>query len=193
MDITGIILCGGKSSRMGGDKAMIDFQGKRMVEHVLENIKPICKEILISANDEKFDEFGHPVVPDQWLDFGPAAGIQSSLEKSGTELNLIISCDLPLASTEMLQYLYQFSEFAEITVPRVDTHLQPLCGYYKTGIRNRFRQYLLSGEKSPQFLIQNFNLRIITSEMMPGFNMQLELKNFNEPRDIQYFIENNKE
>ncbi len=183
-DITGIVLCGGKSVRMGKDKAMIEIMGKPMVEHVIDHIKPICSRILISTNDDTYKYLGHQIVPDEWLDLGPAAGILSGLYRSETFQNLVISCDLPMASTSLAEKLFEYSHDSEITIPRINTHMQPLFGYYDVVIRDRFKEFLMSGEKSMQFIIQYFNLRIITQEMLPGINLERELYNINSPDDL---------
>ena len=185
--ITGIVLCGGKSTRMGSDKGMVDIMGKPMIEHVITHIEPLCKRILISTNLENYKYLGYEVVNDQWHDFGPAAGILSCLYVSTTDMNLVISCDLPMATTQFLQKLYGYSLDAEITVPRINTHFQPLCGFYRSKIRDQFKEYLLNGEKSMQFIIQYFNFRLIGQEMIPGINLEKELLNFNSPEDIESY------
>jgi molybdopterin-guanine dinucleotide biosynthesis protein A len=183
--ITAIVLCGGKSTRMGTDKGMIDIMGRPMVEHVIDHVKPLCYRILISTNLENYKYLGYEVIEDEWKEFGPAAGILSCLNVSETSNNLIISCDLPMATTTLLEKLYAYSVDADITVPRINTHFQPLCGFYRVHIREQFKDYLLSGEKSMQFIIQYFNFRLISQEMVPGINLEKELQNFNSPEDLE--------
>ncbi len=183
-DITGIVLCGGKSLRMGQDKGLIEIMGKPMIEHVIAHIKPLCHRIMISTNNDDYKYLGYEVIHDEWNDSGPAAGILSCLYKSENFQNLVISCDLPMASTSFLERLYEYSHDSEITIPRVNTHMQPLCGYYDIVIRDRFKEYLTSGEKSMQFIVQYFNLRIISAEHLVGINLEKELMNFNTPEDL---------
>jgi len=184
-EITAIILCGGKSTRMGTDKGMINIMGRPMVEHVINHVKPLCERILISTNLGNYKYLGHQVIEDQWQDFGPAAGILSCLNVSETDNNLVISCDLPMATTPLLEKLHGYSFDADITVPRINTHFQPLCGFYRTHIQDQFKEYLLSGEKSMQFIIQYFNFRVVSQEMVPGINLEKELQNFNCPEDLE--------
>ena len=184
-EITAIILCGGKSTRMGTDKGMINIMGRPMVEHVIDHVKPLCDRILISTNLENYKYLGHEVIEDQWQDFGPAAGILSCLNVSETDNNLVISCDLPMATTSLLEKLHGYSFDADITVPRINTHFQPLCGFYRTHIQDQFKDYLFSGEKSMQFIIQYFNFRVVSQEMVTGINLEKELQNFNCPEDIE--------
>lgn len=183
--ITAIVLCGGNSTRMGTDKGMINIMGRPMVEHVINHAKPLCSRILISTNFENYKYLGYEVVEDQWPDSGPAAGILSSLLVSETAMNLVISCDLPMATTALFEKMYGYSHDSDITVPRINTHFQPLCGYYRTNIRERFKEFLLSGEKSMQFMIQFFNFRLISQEMVPGIDLEKELLNFNTPEDLE--------
>ncbi len=184
-EITAIILCGGKSIRMGTDKGMIRIMGRPMVEHVIDHVKPLCSRILISTNLENYKYLGYEVIEDQWENFGPAAGVLSCLNVSKTANNLIISCDLPMATTLLLEKLHGYSIDADITVPRINTHFQPLCGFYRTNIRDQFKDYLLSGERSMQFIIQYFNFRLVSQEMVPGINLEKELQNFNCPEDLE--------
>lgn len=184
-ELTAIVLCGGKSTRMGTDKGMVQIMGRTMVEHVIAHVRPLCNRILISTNFDVYKYLGYEVIKDQWQDFGPAAGILSCLYASDTESNLVISCDLPMATTSLFEKLYGYSVDADITVPRINTHFQPLCGYYRTNIRDQFKDFLLSGEKSMQFIIQYFNFRLISQEMVPGINLEKELQNFNSPEDLE--------
>jgi molybdenum cofactor guanylyltransferase len=80
MQITGIILAGGQSSRMGTDKAMLQIDGKTLMERAIEICKPICHEILISSNNPKHENFGFTVIPDEIKNCGPMGGIYSCLK-----------------------------------------------------------------------------------------------------------------
>jgi len=159
--------------------------GRPMVEHVIAHIQPLCNRILISTNFENYKYLGYEVIEDQWKDFGPAAGVLSCMYASETETNLVISCDLPMATTSLFEKLYGYSIDADITIPRIHTHFQPLCGFYRTQIRDPFKDYLLNVEKSMQFIIQYFNFRLISQEMVPGINLEKELLNFNSPEDLE--------
>ena len=91
MKITGIILAGGLSSRMGRDKALIQLDKHKMIKKVITLIRPFCNELLISANKNIYHEFGYEVIKDKHKRIGPLGGIISCLNKSNTELNLIIN------------------------------------------------------------------------------------------------------
>ena len=90
MQITGIILSGGQSTRMGTDKALLQINEKTLLENAIEICKPVCKEILISSNNPEHEKFGYKIIPDEIKNCGPLGGIYTCLKNSNTEWDL---CD----------------------------------------------------------------------------------------------------
>lgn len=130
--ITGIVLSGGRSRRMGTDKSMMKLKGKALIEYSIEALKPLCNKVVISSNNLIHDFTGCEVWPDELPDQAPIVGIFSCLKRSETEINIILSCDMPLMNTRMLQYLFENSANHDITVPIYDDgFIEPLCGVYK--------------------------------------------------------------
>ena len=99
------ILCGGKSSRMQSEKGLMLFQGKPFIEYIIEAALPISSEIQLVTNTANYDYLPYQKIKDIELDKGPIGGIYSALVHSESELNLILSCDIPLISTELLTAL----------------------------------------------------------------------------------------
>ncbi len=134
--LTGIILAGGKSTRMGKDKGMALLNGKPLVAYAIETLKAICDNIIISANSSDYKQFGYPVQADLFPNCGPIGGIYSGLMCSKTDRNLVLSCDIPLVSKELLTYIIDHSDKNKICVPVHDKeYLEPLCACYpKTSI-----------------------------------------------------------
>lgn len=184
MKITGIILSGGMSRRMGTDKAFVRIEGKPMIQHVIDHVEPLCDQILISANQKRYESLGFPVVYDVILDSGPAGGIVSCLSESSNEKNLVISCDLPFASTEFLKELLALSENYEITVPEIGPVLQPLCGIYERRICKKMTYILQNGERAMRNVLNAFRLRRIGQKDLPAFDFYKELENINEKKDL---------
>lgn len=100
MQITAVILAGGRGMRMGGiDKGLADIQGRPMVAHVLERIQSQVARVIMNANRnlQRYQQFGVPVVTDANNRFdGPLAGFQAGLANAGTEWILTVPCDSPL-------------------------------------------------------------------------------------------------
>jgi len=184
MHVTGIILSGGKSKRMGQDKGLIPIQGKPMIQHVIDHISPVCSTILISANQKVYETFGFPVIPDTLFKAGPVAGILSCLSQSTTEKNLVISCDLPFASTRLISYLVDQSKGFDITLPVIEGFLQPLCAVYSKSVLEGILKEVSAGEYSLQRIVRTFNLNIVEENQIQDLDLVYELRNMNAPDDL---------
>ena len=129
--LTVFILCGGKSSRMQSEKGLVLFQGKPFIEHIIQAILPISDQIKLITATKEYDYLPYQKIPDIILDKGPLGGIYTALTNSETEFNLILSCDIPLISTELLSELIsKHNNEAEVTVFASESRLHPLIGIY---------------------------------------------------------------
>lgn len=132
-DATAFILAGGKSTRMGTDKAFVEFNGRTLLARALDLARSVPLEVRVVGSREKFAHFA-PVVEDVFPDRGPLGGIHAALRASSTELNLMLAVDTPFVSSAFLQYLINHARSAPgatVVVPRSEGHLQPLCAIYR--------------------------------------------------------------
>ncbi|NOZ36101.1 MAG: molybdenum cofactor guanylyltransferase [Chlorobi bacterium] len=182
-DITGIILAGGKSSRMGKDKALLKIRNKTLTEILYETLSFFCSEIIISTNNPKVKISGALSVRDEISNIGPAGGIISSLNKSTNEKNFIISVDTPFVSYELLQYLKDNSEpELDITILSEKGILQPLIGIYKKNVAKTFLNESEKGNYKVRNIIKLLNSKIIDISNLNFYNNCL-LKNINKSAD----------
>src|SRR5690606_11872103 len=93
--------------RMQSEKGLVLFQGKPFIEHIIAAVLPISKEIQLVTNTSAYDYLSYKKIKDIELDKGPIGGIYSALVHSESEINLILSCDVPLISTELLLELIE--------------------------------------------------------------------------------------
>jgi molybdopterin-guanine dinucleotide biosynthesis protein A len=130
--LAAFILAGGKSSRMGRDKAFLELAGTSLLERALELARGMSDQVAIVGDGKKFQPFG-TVVVDRYSERGPLAGIHAALASSDRELNLILAVDLPFVVPEFLKYLVSEAEASPVmvTVPRADGGFQPLCAVYR--------------------------------------------------------------
>lgn len=109
MQVTAIILAGGRGTRMGGaDKGLVTYQGTRMIDHVLTRIRPQVDKIILNANRNLniYQTLGHPVFTDASPHFdGPLAGMQAGLRHAETEWIVSVPCDSPLLPPDLVQRL----------------------------------------------------------------------------------------
>lgn len=130
-DITGIILAGGKSKRMGFNKAFLKVREQYIIEIISTLMKELFERVILITNEPELYKFlGLELFEDVYAGNGPLGGIHSGLIHSNTEKNLIISCDIPLITREIIQYIVEYPTKKDIVVPYADCHVQQLCGVY---------------------------------------------------------------
>ena len=130
-DVAALILAGGKSTRMGTDKAFVTLGGQTLLERALNLARSVSTDVRIVGSAEKFARFA-PVVEDIFHDCGPLAGIHAGLRGSSAELNLVMAVDVPFVAPEFLRYLMTRARnsTAVAIVPR-PCAWQPLCAIYR--------------------------------------------------------------
>ena len=116
MICTGIVLAGGRSSRFGSNKAIYDFQGKTMLKHSIDLLQPFCNKIIISGNKEEYYLYNYPCIPDKYGEIGPIGGIVSCLEESKSENNIVVTCDMPLITEDLIARLLMNHQNGKITI-----------------------------------------------------------------------------
>lgn len=129
-NITGIILSGGKSSRMGSEKGLVQLKGKALIEYSVTLLETICDEILISANTAGYEYLGYKIIPDIHSDCGPIGGLYSCLKESKNDYCFVVPCDVPYLVPEIFELLLQNVEENNAVVPMIDGKIEPLCGIY---------------------------------------------------------------
>ncbi|MDP5157651.1 MAG: molybdenum cofactor guanylyltransferase [Flaviramulus sp.] len=161
-DITGIILAGGKSSRMGTDKGFLKLNDKLFIEHSIDALKALVSEIIIISNSNDYDVFGYKRINDKVENSGPLAGIYTGLIHSETEYNLVLSCDIPLIKTELLKLLIEADEEKyDIIQFESNGKMTPLIALYKKNCTNTFYNLLNSGERRLQYAINQCEFKRI--------------------------------
>src|SRR4030095_5655209 len=134
-DITAVILAGGKSSRMGTDKGMMNFRGKEMISYVIDAVQPLTYRLFIVANTSEYMKFGFPVYQDLFKECGPIGGIFTALTSSTTTWNLIVACDMPFINSDILMPLINARNGFDLIMPRHKGQPEPMCAMYnKSGL-----------------------------------------------------------
>lgn len=184
-EVTGIVLAGGVSSRMGTDKGLCMLKGKTLVSYAIEALLPLCDTILISSNNIiDYQNFGYQVIVDEYKGIGPIGGIYSSLKKSPSKHNLIISCDTPFLNTSLLSYILENSDNYEIVAPEHSkSFIEPLAAYYSSDIVNQLEISI----KNKDYKLMNFFNKVkfkkINISSIQGFSNRLFI-NLNTPDDL---------
>jgi molybdopterin-guanine dinucleotide biosynthesis protein A len=132
LDITGFVLAGGKSTRMGRDKAVLQLEGRTLLDLALSTLRQVCKQVMVLAPRELYANFGAEVVEDIFPGCGPLGGIHAALSRTRTEFNLIIAVDTPFLSADFLGFMAEraMASGAVVTTPEIAGYRQPLCSVY---------------------------------------------------------------
>jgi len=200
-DITAIILSGGKSSRMGTNKSLLRIRDKTVIERMHDLLQSMFKDVILITNEpDDYNFLDIPIYEDFFRHRGPLAGIHSGLKHSKTNINFIISCDLPLMTKEMINYLIEYKTNKLITVAKADGFIQQLAGEYskeclspsekilKEAINNENRDAVQKKRKCDVLsLIDIVGAEIISAESLPFYNEDLYF-NMNKTEDYELLL-----
>jgi len=116
--VSGVILAGGKSRRMGRDKAFIEFGGKPIIARVIERIQPLCAELIIVANDRAaYQSFDARIVSDVYPGKGSLGGLYTGLHTARADFVLAVACDMPFLNRELLRFMISLAADFDVTIP----------------------------------------------------------------------------
>jgi len=138
------VLVGGRSSRMGADKARADSGGRAMALRVADKAAGVCGSVSLVGDPAIYSDMGLPVIADRFPGQGPLAGIEAALAASASDSNLIIACDMPAIDENLLEEL--FTADADCVMPRHDDgKVEPLCAVYRRRCHPSIREALEAG------------------------------------------------
>jgi molybdopterin-guanine dinucleotide biosynthesis protein A len=187
-DVSAFILAGGKSTRMGTDKAFVEYEGRTLLARALDLARSVASGVWIVGSKEKFAGFA-PVVEDVFRDCGPLGGIHAALLGSSIELNLMLAVDTPFVSRAFLKYLItqaQRAPDAVVIVPRSDGRRQPLCAIYCREFAAVAERALQARQNRIDRLFDEVQTRVIEQEELEGAGFSSALfRNLNTPEELE--------
>jgi molybdenum cofactor guanylyltransferase len=184
--LCGLVLAGGRSSRMGKEKALIDFEGQPLVLRVADRVARVAEPVLLATGyPGRLGPVGYREVADVTAECGPLGGLVAGLEASPHELVAVVAVDMPFASPELLRFLASLRQGEEAVVPRGATGLEPLHAVYSTSALPAMRNALAEGRYGLRQLLSDLRLREVgasewsRSTIDPRFAF-----NINRPEDL---------
>jgi molybdopterin-guanine dinucleotide biosynthesis protein A len=179
-DLSGFVLVGGNSSRMGRDKALLPIGSVPMAAYIASVVKQIATSVFLVGRPEIYSSLGFPVLPDRYPGFGPVGAIATALSATTSQWNIVLACDLPGVTNDVLLTIYSEavasgSVCAYAAGP--DRREQPLCGVYHRSALSAFERAVREGEH---------RLTQVTSRLRPHvlhLNDFETLRNVNTPED----------
>lgn len=192
MQATGIILAGGKSSRMGTNKALLKINGVTTVERIVMELKKIVDEIIIVTNSfEDYAFLNLPMVEDHWKGMGPLAGIHAGLTASKTEKNIVVACDMPFISYQFGKLLLQNLAHYQAAVPEIAGQLHPLFAAYRKEVKGEVERAIQENQLKIRAILQHIHVKIVKDDEFENLGIKLDetfFYNMNHPNEYENAI-----
>ena len=155
------ILTGGKSSRMGEDKAFLKLRGETLLDIARQLAVKVCDTVMLVGDRARF---GPDAIEDIFPDSGPLGGIHAALSKTSADLNLVLAVDTPFLDARFLSWMLEqaASSNAVVTFPKLATGYQPLCAVYRKSFKDLAEEALKNGRFKIDPLYDKVSTRPIT-------------------------------
>lgn len=186
--VSGFVLAGGASRRMGRNKANLVLEGKTMLERQIGLLRAVCRTAVVVGPPDSFPGLDVPVYADEVPSRGPLGGICSGLMHTRSEYNLFLSCDMPYLQARFLGWLIEqaIEHQADATVPRARDGRHPLCAVFRRRALAAIRYRLASGQDKVRGLFPKVSSRVLpwTEIARAGFSARF-FGNVNTPEDYE--------
>lgn len=178
--VTGLVLAGGKSARMGTDKAVLRLQGERLVDRAVRVLQGCCAEVLVASGDgARLAGLPVPQIADAMPEAGPLGGLVAGLETAAHDLVAVIAVDMPGADAGVLRRLAGRWDGQAAVVPRTAGRLQPLHAVWAKAAAPDLRALLDHGERSVTAAAERLGALIVDADAWGPF-----ARNVNRPEDL---------
>jgi molybdopterin-guanine dinucleotide biosynthesis protein A len=134
----GFVLVGGRSLRMGRDKALLSLNGSTLIQHIASQVLQSAGSATLVGSPERYEGLGYPAIADRMQGRGPLGGVYTALSVSQMDWNLIVACDMPAVTADFFKDLLSAAEAtgADCLVPETAAGLEPLCAVYHRRCRD---------------------------------------------------------
>lgn len=182
--LNGLVLAGGKSTRMGTDKGLLNYHGKPQRSYLFETLQETCEQTFISCRPEQASEIqkDFPILPDSFMGLGPFGAILSAFRKFPNHAWLVVACDLPLLDKKSLQFLIENRNASKIATafhnPATDFP-EPLITIWEPSAYPVLFQFLAQGYSCPRKVLINSEIEVL------GIENSDVLMNVNKPEEME--------
>ena len=183
--VTTIVLCGGRSRRLGRDKALEEVGGKGLIERVIERLAPLGAEIVLVTSERSrhlFSHLGLEIVTDDFPGRGPLGGIYSGLKASPGTHSLVVACDMPFLNSDLLGRLVELAPGHDVVIPRLEGKVEPLHAVYSRALLVPIEEMVREGALKISDLLDRVKVRYVEAaecrrldpELLSFFNVNSE-------------------
>jgi molybdopterin-guanine dinucleotide biosynthesis protein A len=185
--LAGLVLAGGRSSRMGRDKALVDFDGQPLLRRVAERLALVAAPVLLAPGTPgRLGKVGYREVEDAVAGCGPLGGLVAGLEASPHELTAVVAGDMPYISAELLNLLAALRQGEDVIVPVGPTGLEPLHAVYATSALPKMREALAAGRLGLRQLLGELRVREVPPTEWSASDVDARFAfSVNSPEDLE--------
>jgi molybdenum cofactor guanylyltransferase len=187
VDVTAVVLAGGKSSRMGRPKSLLVFDGEPLILHIVRALKRMFAEtVIVAAPEQELPDLAAILVRDEVAYQGPVGGIYYGLKAASGNFCFVTSCDVPFLNLALISHLTSQMLNHDVVVPHWENRFQPLHAAYRTSVLPLLKEQLDRGELRPVYLFDKVRTRKIGEDEIRRFDPEgLSFFNMNTPDDYE--------
>lgn len=186
-DVTGLVLAGGASQRMGRDKAFLELDGQPLIQIVLERMLDVCSEVLIVSGDvAPYAGLGVPVVQDRFPDVGVLGGLHAGLRAASADLSLAVGCDMPFLNPDLLRAFAAWAAGVDVALLRRGENVEPLHAAYRRTCLPAMEAAIRAGKRRIISFFPWVRVRCVTEDQVRPLDPHLtSFRNVNTPQEWQ--------
>ena len=187
MTMTSIVLAGGKSMRLGRDKALEEIGGRSLIKRIIERLSLLGNEIIVvTSSSHQLPDLGVKMVFDSYPGKGNLIGIYSGLKEAKSSHSLVVGCDMPFLNVALLRHIMALSTAYDVVIPRVDDELEPLHAIYSKKCLPHIEATLDEGKRRIVDFFPSVCVRYVDSADIDRFDPQhLSFFNINSEVDLE--------
>ena len=178
-EMPAVLFAGGKSSRMGKDKALLPFAGYlTLSEFQYSRLNKLFKEVYLLAKEDKFN-FEVPVITDNYAQSSPLVGLVSMFESLNADEVFVLSVDAPFVDEKVIEALLAYNKRGDAVIAKSPNGVEPLCGVYRRSILPLAKKHLEVGDHRLNDLLKEADTRFIAFQETTAFI------NLNHPHEYE--------
>ena len=186
-DVTGIILAGGKSSRYGKNKALVEVHGIPLIERAVHTMGSIFHRVIIITNTpDEYSYLNLPMYQDIIKGLGPLGGVYTGLKMIPDNAGFFVACDMPFLNRELIRHIVEIRTDFDVVVPRISGKIEALHGIYTEKCRDKIKKLINSGTYQIFRFFPDVSVRYVEDNEVMKFDPDLRsFFNINRPDDMK--------
>ncbi|WP_099158306.1 molybdenum cofactor guanylyltransferase [Virgibacillus ndiopensis] len=163
MNSCGVILSGGKSSRMGKTKSLLPLHNKSVIEHIALELSKFVDDLVVATNEPaKYTFLGLPMFTDRYTNKGPLAGIETGIYHTNADFYFFAACDMPFINQQVYNFLVDQLKDFDAVIPVYENTMHPLTGIYKRSVLPNIQQQLDRDDRKVKKLFDYINVNYVS-------------------------------